>query len=420
MSYIHLEREEAIRRCEPSPWMDDSSRPRILLIDDSPAQLAALVGLLEGSCDLQVATSGERGLALARGGQVDMILLDMQMPGQDGPAVARALRDDRATCEVPFIFVTVDDTSHAEQMGLELGAIDYLTKPVQGEVALQRILNHLQRDRLRKLVEADRMLLEERVRQRTVELERARNEAMAASRLKDAILRNLSHELRTPLNGILGMLGILRRQTADESACRRLALAEQSARRLDEVLLSLLDLAQLEAGVLALNSAPFRLDEVVEDTVAGLRPVAAAKGLALEATADSGTRAVSIHGDRQRVQQILRELLLNAIKFTTKGAISLRAEVVEQPGPAGDEAAVVKVSVADSGPGVAPDRVGEIYEAFVQLDAARSRPAEGNGVGLALARGLARLMGGSVALETNSPTGATFALSLPNCLIAPG
>lgn len=390
-----------------------ASRPRVLLIDDSPTQLTALVRVLQDHCEIQVATDGRQGLALASAGPVDMILLDVQMPGMDGHAVARALRDEPATRHIPFIFLTVDDASQAERLGLELGATDYIAKPVNGEVALRRVLNHLEREQLRQQIEAERAQLEVQVAQRTADLARAKDEAEAASRLKDAILRNLSHELRTPLNGILGMLQVSQAKTTDDSARQRMALAEEAAWRLLDVLSGLIDLAQLEAGVLRPQVAPYRIADVVDHIATTLRPLAKGSGLVLETSMDAACRSLSCMGDRDRVEQILTELVRNAIKFTKVGTVTLHARVVDRIGSLPHMERELRVSVADNGPGVDASLGQQIYAPFFQGDASMGRFAEGNGVGLALARGLAKLMGGSVELESNSSKGATFALCLP-------
>lgn len=386
-------------------------KPRILIIDDTPANLMTLGSALSAQYDLQFATSGQEGLSLARAAVPDLILLDIMMPEMDGYEVCRRIKADPKLKSVPIIFVTALGDLDAEAIGLELGAADYLTKPINVRIARQRIHNLLEREELRKQVELDRDQLEAQVRERTVGLAIAKEAAESANRLKATILTNISHEFRTPMNGILGMVGMARRRVEDPKVIDYLAKAEHAAKHLLGTLTGLLDLALTEAKRLTLEPTQFQVADVAHTAIGNFSTALKAKGLSLDYRdlTQLAPAPAWLMGDALRIEQILYELINNAIKFSDKGTIRLESAV--EVTDAGQY--WLRFDVRDEGVGIAPENHQRIFEAFQQVDGSSTRQYGGNGIGLALCQQLAKHMGGNISVASALGAGATFSLKIP-------
>ena len=247
--------------------------------------------------------------------------------------------------------------------------------------------------------------LERRVAARTAELEVARDRAEESDRLKSAFLATMSHELRTPLNSIIGFTGILLQQLPgplNDEQSKQLGMVRNSSRHLLSLINDILDLSKIEAGQLQVHHEAFDLRQSVQRIVATVRPMAEAKSLALDEVVDPRVGAVT--SDRRRVEQILLNLLTNAVKFTETGSIAVRVAPAD---------GAVRIAVSDTGIGIAPDAAALLFQPFRQVDSGITRRHDGTGLGLAICRRLAHLLGGDVTVESAPGAGSTFALSLP-------
>jgi signal transduction histidine kinase len=233
----------------------------------------------------------------------------------------------------------------------------------------------------------------------------ARRDAESANRSKDHFLATLSHELRTPLNAIFGWTRLLRTNGHDGERVDRATMAiERSAEALRRLVDDLLDVSRIVSGRLRLVRAPFRLAVAVESALDAVRPQAAERRIRLETFIARDD--VVILGDQQRLQQVIWNILWNAIKFTPPGGVVrvlLRADA--------DRA---EIEVTDTGVGIAPEALPEIFEWYRQAEAGEQVVDAGLGVGLALVRQLVELHGGSVRAESGGENaGATFLVTLP-------
>ncbi|HEY8077665.1 MAG TPA: ATP-binding protein, partial [Labilithrix sp.] len=226
-----------------------------------------------------------------------------------------------------------------------------------------------------------------------------------ANRTKDEFLATVSHELRTPLNAILGWVRMLRMGSlAPEKRERALETIERNANNQTQLIEDLLDVSRIISGKLRLDVGSVDLPSVVENAIEVVRPAAEAKGLAIRQTIDPN--AGPILGDAQRLQQVLWNLLTNAVKFTAKGG-SIHVAVRKRDSH-------VEIIVADDGQGIAPDFVTMMFERFRQADATPARKHGGLGLGLAIVRSLVELHGGTVKAESAGlGDGATFTVCLP-------
>ena len=263
----------------------------------------------------------------------------------------------------------------------------------------------IQNTRLRAELEANNRELEQRVAERTAELSLARERAESADRLKSAFLATMSHELRTPLNSIIGFTGMVLQGLAgpvtDEQR-KQLTMVRNSGRHLLALISDVLDISKIEAGEFRVSLAPFNARATIERAVEALRPLAATRKLALHA--DIAPDVGVMESDERRVEQILLNLLNNALKFTERGAVSLHATI---------ESRSLHVAITDTGMGIRPEHMQLLFRPFQQIDSGLSRNHEGTGLGLAICRRLAGLLGGEIRAQSEWGRGSTFTVILP-------
>ncbi len=252
-------------------------------------------------------------------------------------------------------------------------------------------------------------LLEERILQRTEQLETALRAALSASQAKSEFLANVSHELRTPMTGVIGMLDLALASRLTPEQRDQLTTAQNCAHALLELLNDLLDLSKAEAGKMSLEEIPFDVRQLVGEAVKPHEVKAAAKGVRLTWNLDRGLPRMLV-GDPLRFRQIIANLLSNAVKFTADGHVSL---AVAARGGAEAEPRMVEIRVTDSGIGIAKDKQQAIFEKFTQADGSVSRKYGGTGLGLAITKKLTELQGGSIELQSEPGVGSVFTVKLP-------
>ncbi len=503
---------------------DPSVRPRLLVVDDQTVNIQILFQAFSSDHQVFIATSGKQALNLCFNKQPDLVLLDVEMPDMDGYAVCEKLKADPATRDIPIIFVTAHHDEAAEAHGFALGAVDFISKPINLAVVRARVKTHLtlklQADQLRKLsqaiqqsqgmvvitdlearieyvndafvevtgfssaevlgknpsmlhsgktppatyesmwealtlgkswrgqfhnkrkdgtefiefaiisplrqpngwishyvaakediterkrvgLELDRYRhhLEDMVDQRTTELIAAREQADAANKAKSAFLANMSHEIRTPMNAILGFAHLMQRDTVTPAQGERLGKIASAGQHLMEIINDILDISKIESDRMELESTDFHLSAVLDNVATLIGQNARAKGLSIQVDSDSVPQWLC--GDPTRLRQALLNYAGNAVKFTEKGTVTLRASLLEDSA----EGLLIRFEVQDTGIGISPDKKARLFQAFAQADASTTRKYGGTGLGLAITRRLAGLMGGEADAESQPGQGSTF------------
>lgn len=373
--------------------IESTDKATVLVVDDTPDNLSLMSGLLKGDYRVKVANNGERALEIAADHPPDLILLDVMMPGMDGLEVCRHLKNNPQTEKIPVIFVTAQNEECGEELGLNLGAVDYISKPFSIPITMARIRNHIRLKQQADLLAA-----------MALESARLYEEAQRATRAREDMLAVVAHDLRNPLSTIL-MSALLLQQlhTPDHPVVTPNKLGERihrAASRMEELIKDLLDLAAIEAGQLAVEREPHEALTLVADAIEMMLPLASARGIQLSVRVESEDLLLSC--DRGRVLQVFSNLIGNAVKFTpTGGRITLLGAI---------ENGALRFTVEDSGPGIPADQLPHIFDRYWQ---ARSTDRRGVGLGLSIAAGIVAVHGGRLWVESQVGTGSSFHFTLP-------
>ena len=406
----------------------------ILVVDDRDENLMALEAVLDDpGYRLVRAKSGREALKEVLEQDFALILLDVVMPGVDGYETATLIRERPRSRQTPIIFLTANDFGvNYVFRGYTVGAVDYLVKPVHADVLRSKVAVFVELFNRQEALRIGQEELESKIAERTKELatanlalsaeidertkiekervlllrreQAARLEAERANRLKDEFLATLSHELRTPLNAIMGWSHVLSQSTHDRDTVQRAAaVIRQNATSQAQLIDDILDVSRIVGGRLTIDSGMVSLRRVIEDAIDSLMPAAAAKSIHVIRKLEDHLHVL---GDRDRLQQVVWNLVSNAFKFTPKGGT---VTIVLCDGN-GD----VCIEVIDTGIGIAPEFLPFVFDRFRQADSSMSRRHNGLGLGMAIVRHLVELHGGTVTVESGGEgMGTTFRLKLP-------
>lgn len=332
----------------------------------------------------------------------DVILLDLGIPDSQGLETFDRIANCLDCLPVIIVFTGTDNDDVAKD-ALQRGAQDYLVKGSVSAELLQRSIKYSterhKADNLLRKTNEDLLELNS-------ELIKARDVASEASRLKSEFLANLSHEVRTPLGGIVGLAQLLLDETDPDNIKEFHESLYDSAMGLMRIVTDLLDLSKLEAGMMLVNNAPCDIRRLVKEILFPVEPSAKLKNISLQSeVADEVPKFLIV--DEMRLKQILLNFLHNAVKFTEKGAITLRITYDS------DAEGFLSASVTDTGIGISPQAIKMIFEPFVQADGSTARLYGGTGLGLAISKKSAEVMGGEIGVESVEGSGAMFWIKIP-------
>lgn len=276
---------------------------------------------------------------------------------------------------------------------MEADSVLWMARDITGRKRAEEKLRQLNED------------LEQRVALRTEELAAAMVRAQESDRLKSAFLASMSHELRTPLNSIIGFTGVLIQGLAgplNQEQSKQLGMSRDSARHLLALINDVLDISKIEAGQLEILKRPFDMHQAIESALRVVHPLAQKKNLLISTSIGSDVGV--INNDRRRVEQVLINLLNNAIKFTERGEIHISCYTGN---------GCMETSVQDPGIGIKPENMERLFKPFQQIDTGPARNYEGTGLGLAICKRLVTAMGGEITVESKWGIGSTFTFTLP-------
>jgi two-component system, sensor histidine kinase len=408
-----------LRNTYPTPFarnaVSDSSKPKILVVNDDAASLLALTSLLEQWADdsnyeVLSARSGQDALREVLRHDFAVILLDVNMPGMDGFETAEAIHQRPRSADIPIIFVTAFLADEIDRLkAYQRGAADFLFTPVIPQVLRAKVQVFVtlatKNEQLKRQAEKLSQHATEltATNQRLVREMEERRAAERKSSAKDEFLAMLGHELRNPLSAIssaaslLGMPG-----AASESLARARLIIQRQSQHLSRIVDDLLDLSRAMSGKILLSRKRLDLAALVSNCLDTFRATGRTAGYRI------GTRLAQgwVDGDATRLEQIATNLIDNALKYTPAGGeidITIALE-------GGD----VVLQVRDSGVGIAPDLLPHVFDVFVQGAISIDRSQGGLGIGLSLVRRLVELHGGSVsASSAGTSSGSTFEIRLP-------
>ncbi|HEX7840976.1 MAG TPA: response regulator [Kofleriaceae bacterium] len=392
----------------------------ILLVDDEPRNLDALEAILDDpSYRLIRADSADSALRELLQNDVAAIVLDIKMPGISGFELASLIKGMKKFRQTPIVFLTAYLLEDEDVLaGYGAGAVDYLTKPIKPAILRHKIAVFADLFRKTRALAELNDTLEQRVRQRTEDLERSEAALRDADRQKDQFLATLAHELRNPLAPLRTGLDLLVQssEAGTPPAARVLAAMNRQLNHMVRLIDDLLDVSRISRGVLELRREPSDLGSIIRNAIDAARPFIASKQQMVEFESRAAARA---DVDPTRVAQIIGNLLHNASKFSASRA-QLRVELTRDR----DDAII---RVIDPGIGIPAAEIERAFDMFAQVRNPSTAGGSGLGIGLALARRLAELHGGTlVGSSAGEGRGSTFTLTLkninalPNVARAPG
>ena len=396
--------------------MKDNLKNSILIIDDDTSDLIFLSQHLGREYIIYTAKDGEDGIKKAVGLQPDLILLDIIMPGISGYDVVKSLKKREETKHIPIIFITGLDSKEDEEKGLTMGTADYISKPFSARVTKLRISHQMQIVNQLRSIELLNYNLEKNIMKRTWELQQQTKTAESASRAKSIFLATMSHEFKTPLNAIIGMAGIARNsisntETKDphrEKAVNSINQIIASSHHLLSILNDVLDMSKIDSGKLELKAKPFSTLQAYNEFAGMIELNCQAKKIKFTTNTDE-MEDITIIGDMQRLNQVLANLLGNAIKFTPEGGeISLSVHVLQES----NTNIKYGFTVSDTGIGMTAEQMARLFKPFEQTDSDVSAKYGGIGLGLTISQNIVKMMGSQITVESEIGSGSKFYFDL--------
>jgi signal transduction histidine kinase len=325
------------------------------------------------------------------------------MPEMDGFELVEILKSNPRTKDILIIFVTAIsmETKYAVR-GLNTGAVDYLYKPLNPFVTSAKVDSFIQLVRNQREIKNKNNQLEKYQK----ELIKAKDLAEQGKRIKENFLANMSHEIRTPINGIIGLVNLLSQTDVDAQQAEMLSLLKTSSTSLLGVINDILDLSKIESGKFKINRTETNIIELCKAVINLLGIGAKEKQIALILDLDPKLPKKLI-ADSLRLNQILMNLIGNAIKFTDHGSVTLKVEVLDKKG----NNLRIKFTVIDTGIGIAKENIDKIFEVFEQADEQTTVKFGGTGLGLSIVKNLAKLKGGILDVESEEGKGSSFSFT---------
>lgn len=376
----------------------------ILIVDDSYDNLMVLESSLEkDGLKIFTTSSPKEVIDICIENDISIALIDINMPELNGFELLDLIKDNPLTSKIMVILITGYSMNSADVVkGLNNGAVDYLFKPLDLYITTAKV------NSLVAIVNYQR-----EIHEKNIELENYQGELFKAIELaeknkavKENFLANMSHEIRTPLNAIIGITHLLEESEVDKEQQEMLKLMDYSSKSLLGIVNDILESSQMDAGKISIHPAKTNITDLFRSICELTKPLAVEKGLELHYHADEKIPA-TIMGDALRLNQILINLINNAIKFTDSGSIEITLDMIEKS----KGGVLLQFKVKDTGVGLSAESIDKIFDRFEQIEDKTWQKFGGTGLGLSIVKRLIELMNGHIKVESEVGSGTTFTFS---------
>jgi two-component system sensor histidine kinase/response regulator len=369
---------------------------KILIVDDNPKIMAiAKAHLKKEGLEVLCVEDGKSALESVRQEKPDLILLDVDMPDMSGFEVCQVLKDDTVLSMIPVVFLTAADDNASRVRGLDLGAVDYVTKPFDSFELRARVRAALRTKQLQDQLATMNHELEERVNQRTEKIKQL-------LRQKDAFVNQLSHDLKTPLTPLVALLPLVAERTEDTESKRMLDLIMDNVDYMKNLTERTLQLAQLNSPGVSLKLEKVDLGSEIRNTIESLSSVFKENGIEI---VNNTTTLLDIEADRMLIKELIYNIVDNAIKYTNGDGIVTFDSFMKDGN--------VEISIKDTGIGMTMEQQKRIFEEFYKADDSRNDRSS-TGLGLAICQQIVEKHGGSIRAESQgSGHGTRVYFTLP-------
>ena len=365
--------------------MEKDHQPNIMVVDDTPANLKLLEGMLQQrGCQVRSFLRGRLALDAAATEPPDLILLDVNMTEMNGYEVCKELKADAKLKDIPVLFISALNETSDKVKAFDCGGVDYVTKPFQFKEVYARVETHLELRRQK------RELQENYARLRELET------------LRDNLTHMIIHDMRSPLSGMLGYLDLVRMKISAKLGpveSEYFNLVQRSAEKMVRMTTAVLDVSQLESGQMPLNRQAYDLTVLARTAVESLGSLVGQRRLSMEASPEP----VMAKADKEIIERVITNLLSNALKFTPDfGDVRITASRKD---------AMARLAVTDTGPGIPAEHHAKIFEKFGALD--KGAHGYSTGLGLAFCKLAVEAHGGKMGVESEVGKGSAFWFELP-------
>lgn len=380
---------------------------RILLIEDTLSTIQLVSDtLVSAGHQVYVANTGEKGLVRAAKVLPELIILDIMMPGIDGYETCTRLKNTPELADIPIIFSSALSGAFDKVKAFNLGAVDYVSKPIEPLELVERVNMHLSLYRLRHQLEREVAARTEQLEAQNQELKIAWKKAEESNRTKEEFLSVLSHELRSPLNPVVSFTSLLMEEVGDPEQLEMLNCVYSAAQQMNGLIMDLLEFASQEAKDPDVRMCDIDLSQFLQDCVAYFRKLSEEEGLEFHLNTATNLPDV-IRSDKVRLRQILENLLNNAFKFCKRGEVALSCSF------ANEKLDEIVFCVSDTGIGIPQEKQDLVFNPFYQADCSSTRVYSGMGLGLSISQRLAEKLHGRLSLESQENQGTRLFLTIP-------
>jgi len=375
---------------------------KVLVVDDNPKNIQLVASILQDyDYDIYFAESGEKAISQARMFEFDIILLDIVMPELNGFDVCRILKNDNTLRDVPIIFITAQDDSENISKAFEYGAVDYITKPMKPVELLARVKTHIELKRKTEEFKQLNLMLENKVSERTRELENANKQLSRLNKAKTDFMTLINHELRTPLNGIIGFSSILESSLQSPEDLEFVKHINESAERLLELSKATLLITSLQADAYSKSIGIVDIKKLLYEIIYCEQENIENKKISIQLQlADN----LAIKGDEALLSYMFRMIMRNAVKYSPV------QETIQIATSSKND--ILKIIISDNGPGFSANAMEQLFHFFSTNEL--KHHSDGLGLGLATAKLIADSHQAEIQIYNKEGKGATVSIIFSN------